>query len=64
MKAHRAMSGNPSTVFAAMNMGVIVLGSVVGILLFREKVSKVNYIGIALALAAILFITLSQANAV
>lgn len=64
MKAHRAMSGNPSTVFAAMNMGVIVLGSLVGILLFREKVSKVNYIGIALALAAILFITLSQANAV
>jgi drug/metabolite transporter (DMT)-like permease len=64
LKAHRAMAGNPSTVFAAMNMGVILLGSIVGILLFKEKVSKINYLGIALALAAILFITLSQANAV
>jgi drug/metabolite transporter (DMT)-like permease len=64
MKAHRAMAGNPSTVFAAMNMGVILLGSLVGIILFKEKVSRINYIGIALALTAILFITLSQANAV
>jgi len=64
MKAHRALSGNPSTVFAAMNMGVILLGSLVGIVLFREKVSRINYIGITLALAAILLITLSQANAV
>jgi len=64
MKAHRAMAHNPSTVFAAMNMGVILLGSIVGIVLFKEKVSRINYIGIALALAAILLITLSQANAV
>ena len=64
MKAHRAMAGNPSTVFAAMNMGVILLGSLVGIVLFKEKVSRINYIGITLALVAILFITLSQANAV
>ncbi|SEB19383.1 transporter [Pedobacter hartonius] len=64
MKAHRAMSDNPSTVFAAMNMGVILLGSIVGIMLFKEKVSRINYIGIALALTAILLITLSQANAV
>lgn len=64
MKAHRAMTANPSTVFAAMNMGVIILGSIVGILLFKEKVSKLNYAGIALALAAIILITLSQQHAV
>jgi drug/metabolite transporter (DMT)-like permease len=64
MKAHRAMAANPSTVFAAMNMGVIVAGSLIGILIFKEKVSKLNYLGIALALAAILFITLSQQHAV
>jgi len=64
MKAHRAMASNPSTVFAAMNMGVIILGSLIGIALFKEKVSKLNYIGITLALVAIFLITLSQKYAV
>lgn len=61
LKAHQVFFNNPSTVFAAMNMGVIVLGSFAGILLFREKMTILNYAGIFLALAAILFITLSQA---
>lgn len=64
MKAHRAMASNPSTVFAAMNMGVIILGSLIGITLFKEKVSKLNYIGITMALVAIFLITLSQKYAV
>ncbi|MGO4875315.1 DMT family transporter [Pedobacter sp. AJM] len=60
MKAHKALSENPSTVFAAMNMGVIVVGSLIGIIIFKEKLSKLNYIGIFLALVAVIFITLSQ----
>jgi len=60
LKAHQALSSNPSTVFAAMNMGVIILGSIIGVLLFKEKLSKVNYIGLGLALMAIVCITLSQ----
>ena len=60
LKAHKAFAENPSTVFAAMNMGVIVLGSLVGIIIFKEKLSGRNYTGIALALVAIVFITLSQ----
>lgn len=31
LKAHKAFSENPSTVFAGMNMGVIVLGTLVGL---------------------------------
>lgn len=58
--AHKEFSENPSTVFASMNMGVIVLGSLTGIFFFREKMSPRNYLGIALALVAIVFITLSQ----
>lgn len=58
--AHKEFSENPSTVFAGMNMGVIVLGSLTGILFFREKMSARNYLGIALALGAIVLITLSQ----
>ena len=60
LKAHKAFSENPTTVFASMNMGVIVLGSLAGILLFKEKVTLKNYIGIILALGAIVLITLSQ----
>ncbi|GGE64933.1 EamA-like transporter family protein [Pedobacter psychrotolerans] len=60
MKAHKALAENPSTVFAAMNMGVIVLGSLIGIIIFKEKLSKLNYVGIFLALVAVIFITLSQ----
>ena len=60
LKAHKAFAENPSTVFAGMNMGVIVLGSFVGLLFFKEKLSKINFIGIFLALIAIIFIVVSQ----
>jgi drug/metabolite transporter (DMT)-like permease len=60
LQAHKAYASNPSTVFASMNIGVIVVGSLAGILLFKEKMSILNYAGLILAVAAILFITLSQ----
>jgi len=60
LKAHQEFAENPSTVFAGMNMGVIILGSIVGLLFFREKLSKINFIGIFLALIAIIFIVISQ----
>ncbi|GGA71901.1 hypothetical protein GCM10008015_10740 [Flavobacterium palustre] len=59
LKAHQAFSANPSTVFAGMNMGVILLGSIVGVIVFKEKLSKLNYTGLVLALFSILFIVLS-----
>lgn len=58
--AHKAFANNPSTVFAGMNTGVIVLGSLAGIFIFKEKLSRYNYLGLALAIVAIVFITLSQ----
>lgn len=60
LKAHKSLAENPSTVFAGMNMGVIILGSLAGILLFKEKMTKWNYFGILLAIISIIFITLSQ----
>lgn len=60
LKAHKAFSENPSTVFAGMNMGVIILGSLVGLLFFKEKLSKTNLIGLILALISIIFIVRSQ----
>ncbi|MET3113816.1 drug/metabolite transporter (DMT)-like permease [Pedobacter sp. CG_S7] len=64
LKAHQSLAQSPSTVFAAMNIGVIILGSIIGIYLFKEKFSKINYIGLTLALGSIILITLSQIYAV
>jgi drug/metabolite transporter (DMT)-like permease len=60
LKAHQAFAENPSTVFAAMNMGVIIIGSIIGIVVFKEKVSRYNYFGLLLAIVAILLITFTQ----
>lgn len=56
MKAHRAIADNPSIVFTAMNVGVIVLGSLVGIIAFGEKLSLINKIGLVLAIVSIFLI--------
>ncbi|WP_028298496.1 EamA family transporter [Olivibacter sitiensis] len=58
MKAHRAVANNPSIVFSSMNIGVIAVGAVVGLVLFREKLSFVNVLGIILAVVSVLIITL------
>lgn len=60
LKAHQALSASPSTVFSAMNIGVITMGTVVGLFLFNERLSLLNKIGIGLAIAAIIIITISQ----
>jgi drug/metabolite transporter (DMT)-like permease len=60
LKAHQSFSENPSTVFAGMNMGVIIIGSLTGIFIFKEKLSKMNYAGLFLALVAIVLIVMSQ----
>jgi len=60
LKAHQSFAENPSTVFAGMNMGVIIIGSLTGIFIFKEKLSKWNYAGLFLALVAIVLIVLSQ----
>lgn len=56
MKAHKAIPDNPSVVFTAMNIGVIALGALIGILLFREKLSTINKIAILLAIISIIII--------
>jgi len=60
LKAHQSFADNPSTVFAGMNMGVIIVGSLTGIIVFKEKLSKMNFVGLFLALIAIVLIVISQ----
>jgi drug/metabolite transporter (DMT)-like permease len=59
LKAHTSLSKSPSTVFSAMNIGVIALGTLVGLVVFNERLSVLNKVGVALAVIAIVVITIS-----
>lgn len=58
IRAHQALSHSPATVFAGMNIGVVVLGTLAGVLLFGERTSPANRFGLLLALVAIGLIAL------
>ncbi len=53
INAHKAMSDTPTLVFAGMNMGVITLGALTGLIIFKEKLTAINAIGVIIALIAI-----------
>ena len=53
IKAHQSFGSNPTLVFAGMNIGVICLGTITGALIFKEKISKINWFGIVFSLCAI-----------
>lgn len=59
VRAHRALPDSPAVVFATMNIGVVVLGTLVGVLAFGERTSHWNRLGIALAIIAIVLIALA-----
>lgn len=57
VRGHQALPNNPSLVFASMNVGVVVLGALVGAIGFKERLTPVNWLGVALAIAAIMIMT-------
>jgi drug/metabolite transporter (DMT)-like permease len=54
IKAHQALANRPSSVFSTMDIGVIVVGSLIGLFIFGEKLSRLNLVGLGLGLIAIL----------
>lgn len=60
LKAHKALANNPSSVFSSVNIGVIVVGALVGMLVFKEKLSTLNRIGLVIAILAIIVIYFPQ----
>lgn len=56
IKAHQQLSENPSLVFAGMNIGVMILGAVIGAFVFKEKLNKINLAGIGLGIVAIILL--------
>jgi drug/metabolite transporter (DMT)-like permease len=59
LRGHRALPQHPALVFASMNIGVVALGALVGVLVFRERLSRLNLGGVLLALLAIVLIARS-----
>jgi threonine/homoserine efflux transporter RhtA len=53
LRAHQALPQHPAMVFASVSIGVVALGAVVGLAIFRERLSVTNLAGVALAAAAI-----------
>lgn len=60
MKALAQNEYESSFVFAINNIGIILLSTFVASVIFKEKLSRINYIGIVLALTSILFIYYSN----
>jgi drug/metabolite transporter (DMT)-like permease len=60
LRAHQSFAKHPTTVFATMNFGVILLGTLVGTFYFKEKLSGKNVLGLVLAVIAIIVIVVSQ----
>lgn len=53
IKALSIETTRPSVIFSSLDIGVIALGCMVGLLLFKEKLSRLNKIGLVLAIIAI-----------
>ena len=58
VRAHQLLADSPSIVFTAMNVGVIALASIIGVGVFKERLSTINTLGIALAIASVLVLFL------
>ncbi len=56
LKAHKTLATQPSLVFSAINIGVIVAGALTGLIVFKEKLSLLNKIGLVIAIIAIVVI--------
>lgn len=59
LKALSVLSQDSSEVFPVMNLGTVIVTTVAGIILFKEKISSVNWLGLGLAVVSIMLILLS-----
>lgn len=60
LKALSAFDNNGAIVYPALNIGIIIGSTLLAILLFREKLSRLNYIGVLLALVVIFLLSYQE----
>ncbi len=59
LEALRVDGFESSSVFTINNVVIVALSTLVGLVMFKEQISKKNWIGISLALVSILLVTLA-----
>lgn len=60
LKALTAFDNNGALVYPALNIGIIIGSTLLAILLFKEKLSRVNYIGVGLAVIVIFLLSYQE----
>lgn len=60
LKALSAFDNNGALVYPALNIGIIIGSTLLAIVLFKEKLSRLNYIGVALALVVIFLLSYQE----
>ncbi|MGK0323343.1 MAG: drug/metabolite transporter (DMT)-like permease [Psychroserpens sp.] len=59
LKALNHESLESSTLFTVNNVAIVMASTILGLLFFKEKISKINWIGILLAIISIVIVTLA-----
>lgn len=57
LKALNTEGNESSTLFTINNVGIVMLSTLVGLLVFKEHISRKNWIGIGLAIVSIILVT-------
>jgi len=60
--SYSAIEWDDSTIVAINNVGIVILSAIVGFVIFKEALSKIKIIGLALSLTGILLMYLSSMN--
>ena len=57
LKALSAFDNNGAILYPTLNIGIIIISTLAAVLLFKEKLSKINMIGVVLAVVVILLLS-------
>jgi drug/metabolite transporter (DMT)-like permease len=53
VRAHQVLSESPSIVFTGMNVGVIAVATLIGVGVFKERLNRINMLGLLLAICCV-----------
>ena len=59
VKAHMLLKDSPAVVFAGMNILVVVFGVIAGIVVFREKINLIMFLGVVMSILAVMSLSMS-----
>ena len=59
VRAHQTLAESPSIVFTGMNVGVIAVTTLVGVVVFKEYLSKINMLGLLFAILCVVVLFLA-----